>query len=77
MSKVGYINDRVAFHDYIGMPQKGTVVYQKPHRREEGIYWLGILLDNPELNTLEITTENGPIKVGGYKRSDEVSPLID
>lgn len=71
------IGDRVGYFDYLGVPHTGTVAYIKPHNTEEGIYWLGIVRDIPECNTIEIETENGTMLVAAYIRSDEVYPLID
>ena len=72
------IGDKVAYYDYLMVPQKGIIVYMKPHISEPGIWWLAIQdQERPDLNVIDVVkSDTGEIlMVAAYMRSDQVYPL--
>lgn len=71
-----FIGARVGYLDYLGVPHTGIVVYQRPHRTEADILYLGIFLEEEENEHVITDQASGQqIKVGEYIRSDKVSLL--
>lgn len=69
LARVGYLDD-------FGVPHTGIVVYQKPHRIEPDILYLGIYLEGEENEKVIVDQATGQqYKVGEYIRSDKVTLL--